>query len=145
MTQSCFDITTNCASALKTLLRGDDTLRGPDVTALLLIKTNPHFNDFSALSLAGVRMPWGGTRLWLVQIRRSTTESWRGTTINWKKLLVLSSTARSPSYIEPCQLSLRKHNGNLRHQTHTRTPTHRDTQNELMPLLKDHQTNTKET
>ena len=42
MTQSCFDITTNCASALKTLLRGDDTLRGPDATALLLIKTNPH-------------------------------------------------------------------------------------------------------
>lgn len=82
---------------------------------------------FSALFFfrAGVRMPCGRIKPWLDQIRRSTTESWRGTTINWKKLWVLSSTARSPSYTEPCQLRLRKHNGNLRH-THTRLRT--DTQ-----------------
>uniref|UniRef100_A0A665V7C9 Dedicator of cytokinesis 6 n=1 Tax=Echeneis naucrates TaxID=173247 RepID=A0A665V7C9_ECHNA len=35
MTQSCFAITTNCVSALKTSLRGDDTLHSPDTDCYL--------------------------------------------------------------------------------------------------------------
>lgn len=50
----------------------------------------------------GVKMPCARTRAWLVQTRRSTRGSWRGTITGWRRRCSLSSTGRSHSFINLC-------------------------------------------
>lgn len=55
--------------------------------------------DFSA---KGVKTPCVRTRAWLVRTRKSTRESWRGTTTDWRRRCSRSSTERSLSFTNLC-------------------------------------------
>lgn len=72
--------------------------------------------NFNVLD-SGVRMLWGRTSLWSVQIRRSTIESWSGTTLNWEKLCFLLSTGKSLNSIDHCLCQPHQHRGNITHSS----------------------------
>lgn len=70
---------------------------------------------------SGVRMLWGRTSLWSVQIRRNTIERWSGTTLNWEKLCFPLSTGKSLSSIDHCLCRPHQHRGNATLLTHPNT------------------------